>query len=145
MVELVDAEETVVQLLIPDLFQGIAQRGMGADKYSVGAAAEKLLEAGGFAAVVAAAAQIEVVRHLPIVEEPVPFELRASERAPDGFFGDGDNHLPYALVGQLVQRNKHQSAAFARSGRSLHEQILSVALFIDHALHFAHTHGIDIG
>ena len=87
----------------------------------------------------------EVVRHLPIVEEPVPFELRASERPPDGFFGDGDNHLPYALVGQLVQRNKHQSAAFARSGRSLHEQILSVALFVNHALHFAHTHGIDIG
>ena len=94
---------------------GKAERRMGADQNWV-VAAHKADKSIHFALVfIVAATGAEIVFRLdaPIGKKAVFRQFGIGKRAADGHFGDGDNRFFDALMGQLVQSQKHQRAGFA--------------------------------
>ena len=62
-------------------------------------------------------AQIPSGLNVPVFPEAIVTEWLIVEAGTDGLFRHNDNGLFQSLVVQLVQRDKHQGTALARSGR----------------------------
>ena len=116
MMEFVNRHQRVIKCLdICEFVESKAESRMGADQNLV-VAAHKADKGIHFALVfIVAAAGAEIVFRLdaPIGKKAVFRQFGIGKRAADGHFGYGDNRLFDALMGQLVQSQKHQRAGFA--------------------------------
>ena len=145
MMKLVDADEGAVQLGIVQVTEGVAEGGMGADEDSCLGIQEvhELFAESTF--LQSSSAEVVAGAYLPVGKEAVGLKLGILEGTGDGFLRHGDNDLLDALVGQFVEGNEHHGAALTGCRRSLDQQVLAVACFVDDSLHFSHTEGIYIG
>lgn len=144
VVELVNGHEHVIKIGGGELFVGETQRGVRAHQHRIGAVFQEPGEGLDFAGVRAGRAQVISRVHRPVGKEPVRGKVRAGEGLADRALRHSHNHLAYALVVQLIQGNKHERAALARSRRGLNQQVLRTTMLIHSLLHLTHAQLIRI-
>ena len=138
--ELIYAKEYVVEFAGVDAVEGIEQCGVGADEFGGCGMVEKLAQLVFLRGIAAGGlTEIPVGCHFPVGEEAEFLQRRVFERATDILLRHRHNDFADALIGELVESHEHHSTTFAGCRRRFDEQILAVALVIDHSLHLAHA------
>ena len=149
VVKFINGDQSIVECINSQLFHRKAESGVRADQYLVGACQKfahrihfgfrhaRLVHTGGVA-------QVPLWRHLPIPIEAVLAQRLVGKAATDGTFRHYDDGLPQPLVVQLVQRNKHQRAGFARCRWRFDQQVLLATLGVGFHLHGAHAQFVGL-
>ena len=139
VVKLVDGHQHVVEVGGGELLVGKTQRGVRAHQHRAGTIFQEAGECLNLAGVRAGRAQVIGGLHHPVRKEPVGGKVRAGERLADRTLGHRHNYFAHPLVEQLIQGNKHERAALARSRRGLNQQVLRVTMLIHSLLHLTHA------
>lgn len=144
VVKLVDGHQHVVEVGGGELLVGKTQRGVRAHQHRVRAVFQKAGECLNLAGFRARRAQVIGGVHRPVREEPVRNKVSTGEGLADRALRHRHNHLAHTLVEQLIQGNKHERAALARSRRGLNQQVLRTTMLIHSLLHLTHAQLIRI-
>ena len=89
-------------------------------------------------------AKIPIRGNVPVFKKSELLQGGVLEASTDILLRNGHDYFLHALIGEFIKSYKHHGAAFTRSRWSLDEQVLSMALGINHSLHFTHTEFIGI-
>src|SRR5208282_1532476 len=109
----VNGDQPLVKFLNTEPFHGETESGMSADYYLVTAVKEQA-QGAHFAAILATSgvAKVPLRHHAPVCPKAVLGQWLVVEARANGPLGHNYDCLPGALVGELVQSNKHERAAF---------------------------------
>ena len=117
---------------------------MGADEFCCGRMVEKFADDGFFEFSHRLQGKGSNKGNSPILKNPYFFKAVSFETTTDILLRNGYDYFIHTLIGEFIKSHKHHSAAFARCRWCLDEQVLTMALGINHSLHFAHTEFVSI-
>ena len=143
VVELVHGDETVVEGFHSETVQRKTEGGVGADERLV-SALQETFDRSYLTTIVRSrrVAEVPLGLDLPVRPEAELAERLVVEAGPDGPFRHHDDSLFELLVGQFVQCDEHERAAFAGCRGRFDEQVLLAALLVSALLHWAHSESI---
>ena len=145
VVKFVDAEENIVEFSRINAVERVKERGMGADEFCSSGMVKKLLD-NRLLGVLASGikAKIPIRGNVPVCKKSELLQGGVLETSTDILLRNGHDYFLHALIGEFIKSHKHHGTAFSRCRWRLDEQVLTMALGVNHSLHFTHTERIGI-